>query len=115
MRKTTRRAAAMLPLVMAVGALLAGGAAAQEFGDVKAGRDLARTVCAECHGVGRTSMVSPHPDAPTFRRIAAVPGMTAIAIRVILNTPHRQMPDIILTSDEVRDVAAYILTLKERD
>ncbi len=58
-------------------------------------------------------MVSPHPDAPTFRKTAAIPSMTATAIRVILNTPHRQMPDITLTSQETRDAAAYILTLKE--
>ena len=96
--------ALMLPLSVA---------AAQDYGDAAAGRDFARAVCAECHGVEVGDLISPNPDAPTFRRVAAVPGMTAIAIRVILNNPHRRMPDLILTRDEIRDVAAYILTLKD--
>lgn len=107
---------ALLWLVTAMSICAAGTAAAQGLGDAIAGRDLARSVCAECHLVEVTApadALSPNPDAPSFRTIAEVPGMTAIAIRVILRTPHRQMPDIVLTPEEIRDVAAYILALKE--
>jgi mono/diheme cytochrome c family protein len=90
-------------------------AIAQEFGDAQAGRDFAREVCAVCHAVEGEAVGSPHPDAPNFRRIAIEPGMTATAISVILRTPHRQMPDLVLSPDEIRDVAAYILTLKNGD
>jgi mono/diheme cytochrome c family protein len=103
-------------LAWVIAALLALGQAdaiAQEFGDAQAGRDFAREVCAACHEVEGEDVGSPHPDAPTFRRIANVPGMTATALLVILRTPHRQMPDLVLTPDEMRDVAAYILTLKQ--
>ncbi len=100
--------------ILAVGflALPGPGAIAQEFGDAEAGREFAREVCATCHAVEGGDATSPHSAAPTFRAIAEVPGMTATAITVILRTPHRQMPDLILTPEEVRDVAAYILTLK---
>ena len=103
--------------VLALGllALPRAGATAQEFGDAEAGRDFAREVCATCHAVEGGDSVSPHPAAPTFRAVADVPGMTEMALFVILRNPHRQMPDLILTRDELHDVAAYILTLKGRD
>ena len=87
------------------------GALAQEFGDAEAGRALAREVCATCHAVEDGD--GAYPAAPAFRAIAEVPGMTSTAITVILRTPHREMPDLILTPEEIRDVGAYILTLKE--
>jgi mono/diheme cytochrome c family protein len=102
-------------LIVALMTLGQAGAVAQEFGDAQAGRDFAREVCAACHEVEGQDVGSPHPDAPTFRRIAVEPGMTATALFVILRTPHREMPDLVLTPDETRDVAAYILTLKQGD
>lgn len=100
--------------------LLAGGlllgqsaALAQDVGDAAAGHDYAREVCAQCHAIEAPFDESPHPDAPTFETIANVPGMTATALFVVLRTPHRQMPDLIIPSDEMHDVAAYILTLKD--
>ena len=94
---------------------LQGDVAAQELADIAAGHTLAREVCAVCHEVegGRTG--SPHPDAPTFRRIAGEPGMTAIALNAFFHTPHKHMPDLVLTRDEIRNVSAYILTLKPGD
>lgn len=91
------------------------GAIAQDDGDPDAGRDFARGVCSTCHEVEGLDAPSPHPDAPVFRVIANVPGMTATALYVVLNNPHRQMPDLILAPDELHDVVAYILTLKDGD
>jgi hypothetical protein len=36
-----------------------------------------------------------------------------MALYVILQTPHREMPDLILAQQEKDDVIAYILTLKD--
>jgi mono/diheme cytochrome c family protein len=88
---------------------------AQDVGDPAAGHDFAREVCAECHDVEAPFDQSPNPDAPTFHTIANVPGMTATALFVVLRTPHRQMPNLILERDELHNVAAYILTLKDND
>lgn len=84
----------------------------QEAGDPQAGLSLAREVCASCHAVlaGQTS--SPNPQAPSFGRIARVPGMTSLALTVALQTSHKTMPNIMLKPQELRDVTAYITSLR---
>lgn len=84
---------------------------AQELGDAANGRNIATTVCAACHMVGKGEFQSPAGGAPTFARIAATPGMTSIALSAALLTSHRQMPNIVLQPDERRDIIAYILSL----
>jgi mono/diheme cytochrome c family protein len=99
-------------LLFALFALGSTGALAQDVGDPEKGHAFASEVCAVCHAVEADDSASPNANAPTFRRIAAEPGMTATALRVILGNPHREMPDLILARDEMHDVIAYILTLK---
>jgi mono/diheme cytochrome c family protein len=93
--------------------LCAGPALAQPVGDVEAGRGLARELCAGCHAVEPGAADKPG-GAPSFARIAAVPGMTATALRVVLQTApaHRTMPMLTLDADETRDVIAYVLSLR---
>lgn len=94
--------------------LAAAGAAAQTIGDVAAGRELARTWCANCHVVERGQSISPQSgDAvATFPSIAAMPSTTALSLRVFLQTPHGRMPDFALSRTETDDLIAYILSLK---
>jgi hypothetical protein len=40
--------------------------------------------------------------------------MTAMALRVALQTSHAMMPNIMLEPDELRDVIAYIVSLQSR-
>jgi mono/diheme cytochrome c family protein len=91
------------------------GGVAQEVRDPLAGRAFARELCAICHAVEGDFPASPNPRAPSFQRIAAEPGMTATALFVILQNPHREMPDLILSDEERRNVVAYILTLDPRN
>ena len=91
-------------------ALIAGAAVAQ-VGDAEEGREFAEDVCAKCHAVER-GRTSPNPAAPTFAAIANVPGMTRTALIVALRTPHREMPDLVLSREELSNVADYILTLQ---
>jgi hypothetical protein len=44
--------------------------------------------------------------------VATTPGMTTIALTVVLRTSHRAMPNIVLTDDDLRNVVAYILNLQ---
>ncbi len=107
------RASGLLALVV----LVSGGAGslAQDAGDAGKGHDFAQEVCAECHAV-ETDMDSwPFSLAPTFEEVANAPGMTATALRFVLQNPHRQMPDLILRPEDLRHVVAYILTLKNDD
>jgi len=41
-------------------------------------------------------------------------GMTAMALRVFLTTSHPKMPNLILAPEQITDVIAYILSLRER-
>ena len=80
----------------------------------RAGLSLAREVCAVCHAVSGRQTLSPDPEAPTFGQIARVPGMTPLALTVALQTSHKTMPNIMLKPDELRDLAAYITSLKDQ-
>jgi mono/diheme cytochrome c family protein len=83
-------------------------------GDVAAGRVLAREACIACHVVDPAN-ASPRVVAigPNFQDIANTKGMTATALRVFLTTSHPKMPNLILTPEQITDVAAYILSLRE--
>src|SRR3954463_16495942 len=87
-------------------------ASAQETGDPRLGFEVATEACASCHAVLRVEDRSPNPNAPPFADIANVRGMTAIALQVALQSPHRTMPNVMLEPDELRNLIAYILTLK---
>ena len=107
----------MLAAIAAMGFLLgavASDARAQgQGGDSEAGRALAVRVCAECHAVP-ADQKSPRHDAgaPDFRAIALTPGMTATSLTVFLSTPHKTMPEIMFSKNEMSDVIAYILSTR---
>ena len=46
--------------------------------------------------------------APAFQTIANDPAVTALSLRVFLRTPHKNMPDLVLTETETDDVIGYI-------
>ncbi|MBB3019595.1 mono/diheme cytochrome c family protein [Microvirga lupini] len=81
---------------------------------MQAGRRLAHEVCAPCHAVEAGQDRSPHRQAPPFEQIARVPGMTTTALTVALRTSHETMPNIMLEPKELRDVTAYITSLRNR-
>jgi len=103
------------------GVVLAAALAAAAFnakaqdGDISAGHAFAREACKVCHMVeaeeGSSRMIV---IGPAFRNIANTPGMTATAIRVFLTSSHPKMPNLILTPEEIADVSAYILSLRDR-
>jgi mono/diheme cytochrome c family protein len=94
-------------------ALAAAGASADELGDAQAGFDYAKQVCSKCHGISAED--SPLPQAPRFRKVADQPGITATALTVWLQTSHPTMPNIIVEPQDMRNVIAYILSLKGRE
>jgi cytochrome c len=94
--------------------LVIGTAAAQELGDVRAGERLAQNWCSECHQIlyGRTETAPLRP--PSFYTIAGRAEVTPVWLHAFFQTPHRQMPNIILTPSERDDLSAYILDMKRR-
>lgn len=104
----------LIALAACVAMLL--GSAAHEAGaqgakDVRQGQALAVRVCSICHGI-RPGEVSTAAGAPNFYTVAVTPGMTPLALRVALQTPHHSMPNLALTNDEIADVTAYIFSLR---
>jgi len=79
-------------------------------GDPEEGFVYAKEVCANCHSI--SDGTSPELDATSLMEIANVPGMSAAALLVWLNSLHEKMPNIDLDHDEMMDVVAYILSLK---
>ena len=83
-----------------------------EIGDPQAGFEYAQATCAPCHAIGEEK--SPNPKAPTFKDAANTPGMTPTALMVWLQSAdHPTMPNIMIRGQELRNVAAYILSLKD--
>jgi len=102
----------VLAAVMLLGS--AHAALAQE-GDVAAGQAYAKQVCAACHAVLPNEQISPLAHAPTFQKVADTRGMTEMALTVWLQSSHPTMPNIILKQDDLRNVVAYIVSLKSKD
>jgi mono/diheme cytochrome c family protein len=85
-----------------------------ETGDPKRGFAYTQVHCAGCHGVNNRQ-----PDRPptmgiaTFEEIANAPGMSALALAVWFQSPHKDMPNLILAPPDRDDVIAYIVSLKQ--
>ena len=81
--------------------------------NVENGARIAHTWCTNCHVVDRRDKGVKNDAAPTFPSVAQQEGMTTAAIQVFLSTPHTKMPDFSLTRTEIRDVSAYIMSLRK--
>ena len=103
----------MKAMFLAAAAVVIGGSgAAPQDADIEAGAAYAEQVCAACHAVLAGETYSPLPEATPFQTVANAPGMTEMALTVWLQTSHPTMPNIILEQDELRNVVAYIRSLK---
>ena len=86
---------------------------AQDIGDVQQGRQFALDVCASCHAVRAGATQSPLATAPSFEEIAHMPGMTTAALAFwLMAQSHPTMPNLILSPQQVRNVSAYVLSLR---
>lgn len=85
---------------------------ARDLGDVGAGADLAKRLCATCHRVQKGETDEKFLDVAAFQTLADSPSKTALNLRVFLKSPHRNIPDLILTEAEIDSVIAYIFSLK---
>ena len=83
-------------------------------GDIAAGHSFARSACSACHVVDAEQQRPPRRIVigTDFRRAANTRGMTATALRVFLTESHPNVPNPIVTSEQMADVIAYILSLR---
>jgi mono/diheme cytochrome c family protein len=88
-------------------------------GDADAGRDLALQACTGCHVVSNDQPFAPLlKGSPDFREIANRPNVTAASLRrtiaALPQVPRKgRMANPQLTDDQLADVTAYIMTLRE--
>lgn len=93
-------------------------------GDVAAGRTLALQACTGCHLVASDQPYRPilkrTPRPPDFKDIANKPDVTAAWLRNYLAslpaipTKSSQMANADLSEEEMRDVSAFIMTLRDK-
>ncbi|MBN9507656.1 MAG: cytochrome c [Alphaproteobacteria bacterium] len=101
---------ALLPMVanMAHAAEARGAEAAK----IAAGAELAKRHCTSCHVIG-PAQTHGTDQAPTWREIAARPTTTPEFLRGFLSHPHGGMPPLTLANEQIDDLAAYILSLRQ--
>jgi mono/diheme cytochrome c family protein len=88
--------------------------AAGDTTDVSVGRSLALNWCAQCHLVAEDQDDVPFGAGPSFYSIADHPATTEMRLRAFLISPHPIMPNIMLSQDQIDEIVAYILSLRER-
>jgi len=105
------RCASLFLIALGCGAAIP--AFAQDLvGDPARGRALALKTCAVCHKVNKGEKGEKMSLAPPFQDVANERTVTPMSLRVFLRSPHKNMPNLVLTRDETDDVVAYILSLR---
>jgi len=90
--------------------------------NVRAGRRTAEMICAPCHVVAGDQKQEPllRPPAQSFAEIARGPKADEWKLQTFLASTHSSishpanMPNPQLSEEQIRDVTAYILSLRER-
>lgn len=97
-------------LAVLVSGLIVAGAfpAPAQAQDANAGRIRAERWCSSCHAVGtRGSDMVPPLDT-----VANLPGRNDTWFRAFLRNPHPPMPPLELSSADIDDLVAYLMTLR---
>ncbi len=82
--------------------------------DPQAGKGLAEKLCTNCHLIGGAQQEHAVADVPSFHEIANRQDQTAGTIIAHIILPKHPMPQIPLTKGELADLAAYIMTLRDK-
>lgn len=80
----------------------------------KMGFEVAKTWCVNCHLTSRDSTAATQVDAPTFPEIADRDDQSASKIENFLFAPTHPMPRLDLSRDEIKNLTAYILSLRTK-
>jgi mono/diheme cytochrome c family protein len=102
---------AIVVATLLVCAVVSRSASAQPIGDAAEGERLAKVWCVSCHlvGPGQTAATT---EAPPFQSIAEGSTDDFGWLRAFLMNPHPPMPQFSLSREEIRNLAAYIASLK---
>jgi mono/diheme cytochrome c family protein len=101
------------PLLIAAAITIAGlpaNAGSQPVGIAADGAKLVDQWCSHCHLANGATTAS--DTAPAFVNLMNDPSYTENRLRAWLSDPHPPMPKIDLTRQMIRDVIAYLSTLR---
>jgi cytochrome c len=101
---------AMIALLLAVAPMATAQPAPKP--DPARGQVLAQRLCSNCHEVGTQPSAAARVEPPSFRAIAGR-GYTAEALAGKIIIPHPEMPAVPITLGEIRDLIAYIQSVKD--
>jgi mono/diheme cytochrome c family protein len=102
-------------VLFSVGEALGGSRPATGAPNPDHGKNLATSLCSNCHLVGDFKQQQANADVPSFQEIANKEGQSAGAIMAHIMLPKHPMPTIPLTKSELADLSAYILSLREEE
>lgn len=105
MNPCARRLCLSITLILFAGV---GAASAQNLDN---GRRLSERWCAECHAIGPAP--SKRNRARPLISIATKENVTAEMIASYLRLPHATMPNLPLSQQDARDIAAFIMDMKK--
>jgi len=83
--------------------------------DIANGEALAQRLCVNCHQIKPDAAGTMLSDVTGFPEVANRPGMTAEKIEAYVLSPHPAMPTIQFSREELTDISAYIMSLRERE
>lgn len=84
------------------------------LGDPAPGRVIAEAMCAVCHMIDTRGTKGPTlTTAPDFASVANTARMSPTVLRSFLAGAHPTMPDMKLSSEQMRQVSAYIMSLRD--
>ena len=100
-------------MLMVAALLTLAGSSALAADRAAEGKVIAERWCAACHQIS-LEQTTASVDVPSFMTIAKLGTMTddLAALEGFLSNPHPVMPDLNLTRQEIRDLVAYISSLK---
>ena len=78
------------------------------------GKELAARLCSNCYLVSNAEQRQANADVPSFHEIANQESQSVGAIMAHIMLPKHPMPTIPLTKTELADLAAYILSLRDK-
>ena len=80
----------------------------------KMGFEIAKTWCVNCHLPAREATGTAQTDVPTFPEIADRSDQSASKIENFLFAPSHPMPKLDLSREEIKNLTAYILSLRTK-
>ncbi len=119
----TSRATAVAGIAACIAWRALGASAQTRHADEEAGRNLALLACTGCHIVAPDQRFKPiyagPPYPPSFKEIANRSDLTAAMLQHHLETlpavpQNSHMPNQVLSSQELRNVVAFILSLRDQ-